>query len=234
MSDSSPTPPADPLVGLFVAHPWHGLPAHAGPGLVNVYVEIVPADTVKFEVHKPSGHLTIDRPRRYAVRAPAPYGFIPRTYCAEDVAAVSISETGRPGIRGDGDPLDVMVLTENDISRGGFLLRARPVGGIRLLDAGEADDKIIAVLEDDAVYGEVADVRDLPDPIRARLRHYFLTYKQEPDREHTVEVHAFFGREAAEALIARSQADYARHYGDPEARLAALADALRARGDDGA
>jgi inorganic pyrophosphatase len=103
----------------------------------------------------------------------------PRTYCGETVAAHVIA--GGPSVtRGDGDPLDVCVLTDRNIARGEIVLEARPIGGLRMVEAGEADDKIIAVLLGDPTFGELADVRQLPRAVIDRLRHYFLTYKTIP------------------------------------------------------
>ena len=123
----------------FVAHPWHGIPPGDGaPERVTVYVEMVPTDTVKYEVDKRSGHLRIDRPQKYSALCPAPYGFIPRTLCAERVAAFAAQRAGRRDIVGDGDPMDVCVLTERPINHGGILVTARTIGGLRMFDRAEA------------------------------------------------------------------------------------------------
>lgn len=81
------------------------------------------------------------------------YGLIPQTFCAENVAAYCDEKTGRKGIVGDGDPLDICVLAEKTITMGGITLEAIPIGGLRMLDGDEADDKIIAVMKGDAIYG---------------------------------------------------------------------------------
>ena len=150
------------------------------PEVVTVYVEIVPTDTVKYEIDKASGYLTVDRPQQFSNVCPTLYGFVPRTYCAARVAARCAERTGRPGIVGDGDPLDICVLSEKAIPHGDILLRAVPIGGLRMLDGDEADDKIIAVLEGDAVYGAWREVDQCPPALVDRLRHYFLTYKELP------------------------------------------------------
>ena len=124
----------------------------------------------------------MDRPQQYSNVCPSLYGFIPRTLCAERVGALCSERTGRPGIHGDGDPMDVCVLTEKEISHGDILVQAVPIGGLRMIDGNEADDKIIAVLSGDAVFGSFADIAQCPAPLVDRLRHYFLTYKQGPDR----------------------------------------------------
>jgi inorganic pyrophosphatase len=195
------------------AHPWHGIPAgDQAPVLVNAFIEIVPTDTVKYEIDKTSGHLKLDRPQQFSNVCPAPYGFVPRTWCRERVAALAMQQTGRAGIVGDGDPLDICVLTERPIGHGALLVRARPVGGLRLLDNGEADDKIIAVLDGDAVHGAVADLAALPPPLVDRLRHYFLTYKDLPDVRASgarrCEITEIYGATTAHAVIRAALADY--------------------------
>jgi inorganic pyrophosphatase len=145
-----------------------------------VYVEMVPGDTVKYEVDKRSGHLMLDRPQKYSSQCPAPYGFSPQTYCGTQIADFAAQKAGRTGVRGDGDPLDICVLTERTINQGGILVTARPIGGFRMFDGQEADDKIVAVLRDDAAYGELRDITACARTLIDRLRHYFLTYKDMP------------------------------------------------------
>src|SRR3569832_841757 len=165
----------------YLAHPWHGVsPGDRVPEQVTVYVEMVPADTVKYEVDKVSGHLKLDRPQKYSSQCPAPYGFIPQTYCGERNGRHAAERTGRQNIVGDGDPLDICVLTERTINHGGILVSARPIGGYRMFDGKEADDKILAVLHDDPAYGSFQDIKDCPRSLVERLRHYFLTYKDMP------------------------------------------------------
>jgi inorganic pyrophosphatase len=213
---------------ILQAHPWHGVsPGPKAPDEVVSFIEIVPTDAVKYELDKASGHLRIDRPQRYSSFCPTLYGFIPQTYCAEKVAERAMERTRSGTLVGDGDPLDVCVMTEKAFSHGNFLLQARPVGGLTMLDRGEADDKIIAVLIDDLVYGGVRDLADCPKGLLDRLRHYFLSYKQLPEETpRRVEIPDMYGREEALEVIRRSQADYRAHYGEPETRLSELRDLL--------
>ena len=193
------------------AHPWHGIAVGAdAPTIVNAFIEIVPADTVKYEIDKASGHLKLDRPQRFSNVCPAPYGFVPQTWCHDRVAALAMRGTSRTGVVGDGDPLDICVLTERPITHGAILLRALPIGGLRLLDKGEADDKIIAVLVDDPAYGAFRDLDRVPEPIVDRLRHYFLTYKDLPDqaRARTTEIAEVYGVAGAHEVIRASIDDY--------------------------
>jgi inorganic pyrophosphatase len=139
---------------LFKAHPWHGVPiGEDAPAIVTAYIEIVPTDTVKYEIDKITGYLKVDRPQKFSNVCPTLYGLIPQTLCAEQVGALCAERTGRPGIMGDGDPLDICVLTEKTIPCGDILLRAIPIGGLRTIDSHAADDKIIAVMQHDAMYG---------------------------------------------------------------------------------
>ncbi len=204
------------LARLFKAHPWHGIPIGDGaPGIVNAYIEIVPTDTIKYELDKVSGYLKVDRPQKFSNVCPMLYGFIPRTHCGVQNGALCASRTGRSGIVGDGDPLDICVLTEKPVSHGDFLLQAVPIGGLRMLDGNESDDKIIAVLKGDAAFGSFGEIGDCPRPLLERLRHYFLTYKRGPDDPGArVEIPHVYGREEAYEVIAASQADYEALAGD--------------------
>jgi inorganic pyrophosphatase len=194
----------------YRAHPWHGISiGNNFPQQINVYIEIVPSDTVKYEIDKESGYLKIDRPQKFSNIIPALYGFIPQTYCGKTVAALSAEKTGKPGLKGDGDPLDICVLSERNITHGDILLRAIPIGGFRLIDRGEADDKIIAVMANDEVYKEFKDLSDCPEAIVNRLKHYFLTYKNMPGLEdHICEITEAYGQAEAFDVIKRSWNDY--------------------------
>jgi len=197
----------------FRAHPWHGIEiGERAPDVVMTFVEMVPTDTVKYEMDKASGYLRLDRPQRYSNVVPALYGFIPRTLTGVRVAALSMERTGMSGIRGDGDAMDICILTEKDISHGDILVRARPIGGFRMIDGNEADDKIIAVLESDAVYGEYDDIADCPQIAIERLKHYFLTYKDLPGEKRKVTIPEVYNREEALEVIRRSMEDYSQAF----------------------
>ncbi len=206
---------------LFRSHPWHGVSIGSdAPAVVTTYVEIVPTDTVKYELDKATGILRVDRPQLYSNVCPSLYGFIPQTLCAEQVGALCSERTGKSGIVGDGDPMDVCILTEKAMSHGDILIRAIPIGGLRMLDGDEADDKIIAVLHGDAVYGGLPEVAQCAPALIDRLQHYFLTYKQAPGRaSRVVEITHVYGREEAHEVIRRSHADYLTHFPEVARRL---------------
>ncbi|MSS73543.1 MAG: inorganic pyrophosphatase [Candidatus Latescibacteria bacterium] len=206
---------------LFKPHPWHGISIGSrAPEQVTVYIEILPTDTLKYEIDKTTGFLTVDRPQQYSNVCPSLYGFVPQTFCAEQVAAFCASKTGREGIVGDGDPLDICVLTEKTIAHSDILLQAVPIGGLRMIDGDEADDKIIAVLAGDAAYGRYREIEDCPAGLVKRLEHYFLTYKQAPDAESPMcEVTHIYGQREAFEVIQRSQEDYRRRFAGLEGLL---------------
>lgn len=194
----------------FIAHPWHGISLGGEqPHIVNAFIEVTPSDTVKYELDKATGILKIDRPQLFSNICPTLYGMLPQTYCGERVANLCKSEFGRNDIIGDGDPLDICVLTEKLVPHGNILLQAIPIGGIKLIDNNEADDKIIAVLKDDALYGGWKDISQCPTRILERLEHYFLTYKKSPmSKDNQCEIVDVYGREDAIRVIKLASKDY--------------------------
>lgn len=206
---------------LFKPHPWHGIPiGDDAPRTVSAFIEIVPTDTIKYELDKQTGYLKVDRPQKFSNICPTLYGFIPQTYCGERVGAFCAARTGRSGINGDGDPMDICVLTEKDISHGDIILKAIPIGGLRMIDGDEADDKIIAVLQNDVMFGGWRDLHDAPPALIERLRHYFLTYKQVPGAAPMkVEIADVYDRDEAYDVITRSRADYDAHFAELKQRI---------------
>ena len=193
----------------FKAHPWHGISiGNAAPQQVTAFIEIVPTDTMKYEIDKATGYLKIDRPQQYSNVLPALYGFVPQTYCGEQIARLATDKSGKHIERGDGDPLDICVLTEREITHGDIILQAIPIGGFRLIDKGEADDKIIAVLKGDAMYGQFTELGQLPEAVVKRLRHYFLTYKTLPEEPAVMELANIYGQKEAWDVIQASINDY--------------------------
>ena len=195
----------------FKAHPWHGIsPGQDAPKIVTCFIEIVPTDTVKYEIDKETGYLKIDRPQKYSNHCPVLYGFIPQSFCGEKIGEYCAKKNNsKQTIIGDGDPLDICVLTEKTIPHGDILVQAIPIGGLRMIDANQADDKIIAVLKNDAVYGQITDISNLPSALIDRLKHYFLTYKQLPDAlEKKVEISSVYNADEAREIIKLSFEDY--------------------------
>ena len=168
-------------------HPWHGLaPGPDVPEVLNAFIEITPFDPVKWEIDKETGYLKVDRPQLTNSLPPTLYGFVPQTYCGPRVADLAGAE------RGDGDPLDICVLSERPINRADVLLHARPVGGLLMLD-----------------HGEVRDISQVPEWVTNRLRHYFTTYKMTPGEvDPAVHVGEPYGRDRAVEVLNASLADY--------------------------
>jgi inorganic pyrophosphatase len=192
-------------------HPWHGLDAgDDAPKIVNAYIEITPFDTIKYEIDKATGYLRVDRPQSGSAQPPTLYGFVPRTYCGKRVAALSAPDV----VKADGDPIDICVISERAITRSEIVLRARVVGGIQMIDDGEADDKIVAVLESDLFWGPIQDIKALPQALLDRLTHYFATYKLIPGKHTNVRIERTYEREHAEAVILASMEDYKETYAD--------------------
>lgn len=202
--------PIGKLMGLrYKSHPWHGVDIGSeAPETVTCFIEMVPTDTVKYEIDKETGYLKIDRPQKYSNVIPALYGFIPQTFCAEKVAGFCMEKTNRKDIIGDRDPLDICILTEKTIAHGDILVKARPIGGFRMIDGNQADDKIVAVLNNDAVYGDYSDMNDISPRVIDRLKHYFLTYKDLPGEKRDAEITHTYGIDEAYEVIKRSMLDY--------------------------
>ena len=202
--------PIGRLMGLrYKSHPWHGVfIGDEAPEELTAFIEVVSTDTVKYEIDKDSGYLRIDRPQKFSNVVPALYGFIPQTYCGNKVGEFCSEKTGKKGIVGDGDPIDICVLTEKVISHGDLLVNAIPIGGFRMIDGKEADDKIIAVLRNDTVYGHFRDISEVPEVVIQRLEHYFLTYKDMPGEEKDTEISGSYNAAEAHEVIKRSVEDY--------------------------
>jgi inorganic pyrophosphatase len=168
-------------------HPWHDVPygTHA-PQIIEAIIEISKGSKAKYEVDKPTGLLRLDRVLHTAFYYPINYGFIPQTYA------------------GDGDPLDILVLSEVQIEPL-CIATAKVIGVMRMIDKG-ADDKIIAVCANDASVNHYNDISELPPHFILELKHFFMRYKELENK--TVEVDDFFGKEKAYEIINEAIADY--------------------------
>ncbi len=190
-------------------HPWHGLEVGVEPPLrVHAYIEITPYDLVKYEIDKVTGYLRVDRPQRTSSHPPTLYGFIPRTFCGDRVRVLSPQSE-----KADNDPLDICVLSERPINRAEVILNTRVIGGIQMLDGGEADDKIIAVLENDPIWADARDIGDLPSALVDRLVHYFSTYKIVLNQPSNVSIEGVYARDHALKVISAAMSDYRDEYG---------------------
>ncbi len=193
-----------PAFSHWRPHPWHGLEiGPKPPALVHAYIEITPFDMVKYEIDKKTGYMRVDRPQKTSSHPPALYGFIPRTYCGPRVATLCSNCE-----KGDEDPLDICVISERMINRSEVILNARVIGGLQMVDDDEADDKIIAILDNDTIWENVNNIDELPENITERLRHYFSTYKLKIGKESNISIDLTYDRHHAQRVIQAAMQDY--------------------------
>jgi inorganic pyrophosphatase len=190
-------------------HPWHGIDLGPNPPkVVHAYIELTSFDLVKYEVDKITGYLQADRPQRSSSQPPTLYGFVPRTYCGDLVGAHCSSVKV-----GDHDPLDICVISERPITKSEIVLNARVIGGMRMIDHAAADDKIIAVLDNDPFWQKANDIGDVPSVLIERLRHYFSTYKLIPGEENQTFIESVYGEKEARQIIEAAIKDYNQMFG---------------------
>jgi len=172
-------------------HPWHDLPpfTDATATAIHVVIEVSKGSKVKYELDKRSGLLRVDRILYSSVIYPANYGFIPQTYCD------------------DNDPLDALVLNSEPLEPLS-VLRARPIGVMRMEDDGKTDDKIIAVHIDDPEVADYTDLNQLPRHIRRLVQHFFEEYKVLEHKEVVVE--DFLDPKAADGILREAVELYQR------------------------
>lgn len=153
-----------------IVHPWHDVnPGDNTPEEVTAFIEVPKGSTLKYELDKETGFIRLDRVLYSAVHYPGDYGFIPQT----------ISE--------DGDPTDVIVITNFPI-QAGTLVDVRPIGILEMIDDGERDEKIICVPTTaiDPRFAKRKDISDFSDHVILEIKHFFETYKQLQGKEVTI------------------------------------------------
>lgn len=169
-------------------NPWHDIEAgEDAPEIVNAIIEIPRFSKTKFELDKKSGLLKVDRVLYSSVHYPANYGFIPQSYSD------------------DKDPLDILVLGQADVYPLS-IMRARPVGFMRMIDQGDLDDKIIAVHADDPEMLEINSIKDLPSHTLKEIQNFFEIYKGLENKK--VSVEGFRDKSEALVVIQKAFADY--------------------------
>src|SRR5690554_5039551 len=161
----------------------------------------------------------VDRPQKLHNNMRCLYVFVPEKYCDKHVAEYCNTKTGRTEIVGDHDPLDICVLSEREVNRGNIIAECIPIGGFRMIDGGEADDKIIAVLKDDQVYGGMTSIEEVPAKVLDRVKHFFLTYKDLEGPSKNVEITHTYGADEAKEVIKRSYMDYQENFGNADQML---------------
>lgn len=162
-------------------NPWHDVQARTeAKDIVNGIIEIPQGTRAKYELDKESGMLKLDRVLYSSVYYPANYGFIPKSFCE------------------DNDPLDILILSKIDVVPM-CIVPAKVIGVMRMLDNGEADDKIIAVAAGDPTFNHFNDISELPVHFIKELRNFFEDYKK---LEHkTVVVEDFLGKKLAMKIL---------------------------------
>jgi inorganic pyrophosphatase len=171
-------------------HPVHDIEVPADlASFVPTVIEIPRGSHLKYEVDKPTGLLKLDRVLYSAVFYPANYGFIPRTHAD------------------DGDPLDILVLMQEPVEPL-TIVRARALGGLRMVDDKGGDDKIVAVCIDDPAYAQYEQLDQIPPHVMRELDRFFRDYKILEDKR--VDVSDFYDRDRALAIIRETRAAYDR------------------------
>ena len=154
------------------------------PNDVNVIIEITAdSDPAKYEVDKESGAIFVDRFMSTSMHYPCNYGYIPHT------------------ISGDGDPVDVLVLSQFALPPG-VVVRCRPIGMLKMTDEAGEDAKLLAVPVDKLtpMYRDVSGPRDLPQLVLDQISHFFAHYKDlEPGK--FVKINGWVGIEEAKKEI---------------------------------
>jgi len=169
------------LTNLDGMNPWHQVsPGDRIPEFVNAIIEIPKASRAKYELDKESGLLILDRVIYSSVYYPHNYGFIPQTYCD------------------DNDPLDILVLSQIEVVPL-CIVPAKIIGVMRMQDSGEADDKIIAVAENDMSVNHYNDISEIPAHFIKEVRSFFEDYKKLEKK--TVTVEDFLGKDLAMEIL---------------------------------
>lgn len=172
----------------MIQHPWHEVSAGTNPPeLVNGIIEIPRGSRAKYEIDKESGLIKLDRVIYASMYYPLNYGFIPQT------------------LGEDGDPLDIVVLTQVSVVPL-CLIPSKVIGVMQMIDRGEADEKIIAVAQEDPSVSGISDVNDLPPHLISELRHFFENYKTLENKK--VVINDFLPREEAFKVITSSLGHY--------------------------
>ena len=171
---------------------WHDIsPERIKPEDFISVIEIEKGSKKKYELDKETGFIILDRILYTSTHYPANYGFIPRT------------------LADDGDPLDVLVLSNESIDPL-VLVRCYPIGVITMLDNGKNDEKIIAIPYEDPTYNTYFDIADLPAHIFEEMRHFFSVYKQLEGKSTAVD--EVQGHEKALEMSKKSVTTYSEHY----------------------
>lgn len=160
------------------------------PSKINAVIEIPYGSNIKYELDKESGAVFVDRIVASAMFYPANYGFIPNT------------------LGQDGDPVDVLVLTEYPVAPAS-VLPCRLIGVLIMEDESGMDEKLLAVPHSkiDPRYDNIKSYTDLPQATLNRIKNFFETYKMlEPGK--WVKVQDFKDQKAAVEILEQAIKNY--------------------------
>ena len=171
---------------------WHDIsPKRITPQEFMCVVEIPKGSKKKYELDKETGFIILDRILHTATHYPANYGFIPRTY------------------GDDNDPLDVLLICSESLEPMS-LVRAYPIGVIKMIDNGRNDEKIIAIPFNDPTYNQYTNIDQLPKHIFTEMRHFFSVYKNLESK--TTAVDEVQARPAAVEVIKTAIDNYVENF----------------------
>ena len=190
-STTKSSAPQNPVPRPSWHNPFHVLtPGEDPPQVCNAFIECPMRTKIKYEVDKGNGFLRISRTLHSAVHYPSNYGLIPQTYCR------------------DHDPLDILVLSQEPVVPG-CVMKARPIGMLRMIDQDLEDIKIIAIHVNDPMFESYTDISQLPPHMLREARHFFEIYK-ELENAKTPVVEDFRGRIDAHTVVSESIRAYLR------------------------
>ncbi len=171
---------------------WHNVsPKRISPEDFLCVVEISKGSKKKYELDKETGYIILDRILYTSTHYPANYGFIPRT------------------LGDDNDPLDVLLICAEPLEPL-TLVRAYPIGVIKMIDNGRNDEKIIAIPYNDPNYNQYRDIDALPPHVFNEMKHFFTVYKNLEHKETAVD--EVSGKEEAIRIIKNSIDNYIENF----------------------
>ena len=173
-------------------HLWHELElGNIKQNKINAIIEIPSKSKVKYELDKDTGLIMVDRILSSSMVYPHNYGFLPKTYCD------------------DGDPLDVLVFSQCAFVPGS-LVKVKIIGGFKMIDGKEQDDKLLAIHLDDPLFKNINDIKDLPKHSVDEIKNFFETYKLLEKK--STDIKSTLNKEKAQKILEQSVQDYQKKF----------------------